>query len=144
MKTHQNIGTNYFLCIMLMGVMLFAGGLSLNAQPAEESEIAEKIEKVESLRKAYIIKKAQLTEEEAEEFLPLYEQYREEIKNAFNSPDAENDHIKRLELKLAIEKKYHATFKQMLGEEKLNAVYNADKKFKWQLLKHLQNQKNEK
>ncbi len=95
-------------------------------------------EKVQALKIAFITQKLQLTTDEAQKFWPVYNQYDNEIKslqlNSKNGPALENE-----EKLLNIRKKYKASFEKVIGPDKLNKLFNAERDFRDILIRRLQN-----
>lgn len=85
--------------------------------------------KVEELQKAYLTEQLSLTPEETAKFFPIYDDYKDELKNI--KKDKGEDEIEYAEQVLAIRKKYKAQFKEVLGsDEQVNKIFIADKNFK--------------
>jgi hypothetical protein len=115
-----------FLLILLLTVGSLSG---VNAQNEE---------KIQSLKIAFITQKLQLTPDEAQKFWPIYNQYDQEIKelqlNDKNGPVIENE-----EKLLNIRKKYVASFEKVIGPQKVNRLFNAERDFREILIRRLQN-----
>jgi hypothetical protein len=114
----------------LLILLLIVGSLSgVNAQNEE---------KIQSLKIAFITQKLQLTPDEAQKFWPIYNQYDQEIKelqlNDKNGPVIENE-----EKLLNIRKKYVASFEKVIGPQKVNRLFNAERDFREILIRRLQN-----
>ncbi|MBA4138944.1 MAG: hypothetical protein H0X70_00310, partial [Segetibacter sp.] len=70
-----------------------------------------------------------LTPEESTKFFPIYNNYREELKNI--KRDKGNDEIEYAEQVLTIRKKYKTQFKEVLGtDDRVNKIFLAEKNFK--------------
>ena len=124
------------LCL-LMAIPAFA--------QTKEQKPSFDAEKFNAERLAYLKEKVKLTPQEASAFWPLYEKYRAETnalrkephhhKVDFNqmSPDEMENHIQEgfriREQKVALQKKYHQQFTQVLPVEKVVEVYMAEKHF---------------
>lgn len=103
------------------------------------SEIkAQDGEKIQSLKIAFITQKLQLTPDEAQKFWPIYNQYDQEIKslqvNGKNGSVIENE-----EKLLNIRKKYMTSFERVIGPQKVNKLFNAERDFREILIRRLQN-----
>ena len=94
-------------------------------------------ERIQSLKIAFITQKLQLTPDEAQKFWPIYNQYDQEIKalqlNDKNGPVIENE-----EKLLNIRKKYLNSFEKVIGPEKVNRLFNAERDFREILIRRLQ------
>ena len=95
-------------------------------------------EKIKALKIAFITQKLQLTPEEAQKFWPIYDQYEREISgletNDQNAPALQNE-----EKLLDIRKKYLGSFEKVLGPQKTNTLFNAERDFRSILIRRLQN-----
>jgi hypothetical protein len=95
-------------------------------------------EKIQALKIAFITQKLQLTPSEAQRFWPVYDQYQTEIRNLQldyrNGPALENE-----ERLLSIRKKYEPVFQNVIGPEKTNKFFNAERDFRGILIQRLQN-----
>lgn len=97
-----------------------------------------RVEKVQSLKIAFITQKLQLTPEEAQRFWPVYDQYQKEVQN-LQMENPNRPVIKNEEELLDIRKKYLGTFEKMLGPDKTNRLFNAERDFRTLLIRRLQN-----
>lgn len=96
--------------------------------------------KVEELQKAYLTEQLSLTPEETAKFFPIYDDYKDELKNI--KKDKGEDEIEYAEQVLAIRKKYKAQFREVLGsDERVNKIFIADKNFKKILQEELDKRK---
>jgi hypothetical protein len=108
---------------------------SFSVIKAQNSGDETRAEKIQSLKIAFITQKLQLTSAEAENFWPVYNQYDTEIRNLNkNAPVIETE-----EKLLNIRKKYVASFDKVIGPQKLNKLFNAEKDFRDILIRRLQN-----
>jgi lipase chaperone LimK len=95
-------------------------------------------EKVQALKIAFITQKLQLTSTEAEKFWPVYNQYENEIKS-LRSNNQSGDVLENEEKLLNIRKKYKPSFEKIIGPEKVNQLFAAEKEFRNVLIKRLKN-----
>ncbi len=91
-------------------------------------------ERVEALKIAFITQKLDLTTDEAQKFWPVYNQYEQEIRNIKGGEVIENE-----EQLLNIRKKYKPSFERILGSQKLNSLFNAERDFRTVLIRRLKN-----
>jgi len=96
-------------------------------------------EKVQALKIAFITQKLQLTSAQAEKFWPVYNQYDSEIKSL--RTDNNEDVLENEEKLLNIRKKYKPTFEKILGPQKLNDLFNAERDFRNVLIRQLKNER---
>lgn len=110
---------------------------SLNLVSAQENP-NQQGEKVQALKIAFITQKLQLTSGEAEKFWPVYNQYENEIKS-LRSEKQNGDVLENEEKLLNIRKKYKPSFEKIIGPEKANQLFSAEKEFRNVLIKRLKN-----
>lgn len=98
-----------------------------------------KSEKIQALKIAFITQKLQLTRLEAERFWPIYNEYENEI-NSLRA-NRNGDVLENEEKLLNIRKKYQPSFEKVIGPQKLNQFFNAEREFRNVLIKQLKNRK---
>ncbi len=103
-----------------------------------QNEKGLKAEKIQALKIAFITQKLQLTSAEAERFWPVYNQYENEIKN-LRANNKNGDVLDNEEKLLNIRKKYKPSFEKILGPQKLNDLFNAERDFRNVLIRRLKN-----
>lgn len=119
------------ICVFITGSFQFVG-----AQTKQNRE-----EKIESLKIAFITEKLQLTSDEAKKFWPVYNDYEREVKTiAANSKNV--GVIENEENLVAVKKKYRPSFEKILGTEKMNKLFIAEREFRNLLIKRLKNRNN--
>lgn len=91
-------------------------------------------EKIEALKIAFITQKLNLTSDEAQKFWPVYNQYEQDIRNIKGVEVIDNE-----EQLLNIRKKYKPSFEKILGPQKLNNLFNAERDFRTVLIRRLKN-----
>ena len=113
-----------------------AWGVSAFAQGPQEPPKGNKADRVEALRIAFISEKLNLTPAEAQNFWPVYNQYRNDMetlrKNFKPGPDMQPTAEQQLDMeqkKLDLKKKYKNQFEGALGKTKLNQLYNLEHEF---------------
>ncbi len=120
--------------IILILLVLLGNFLGIKAQDADQT----KAEKIQALKIAFITQKLQLSTDEAQKFWPVYDQYENEIHSLQldnrNGPALENE-----EKLLNIRKKYKGSFEKVIGPQKLNKLFNAERDFRTVLIRRLQN-----
>jgi Spy/CpxP family protein refolding chaperone len=131
--------------ILLILLALVTFGISLSAQPRERK--GEIFEKVKSEKIAYLTDKLDLTEEEAQKFWPIYNQYEKEkmeiakammtskMRRPKEMTDAEaskflDSIVDFHEKEAQIEKKYIAKFKGALPVKKVAGLLIAERDFR--------------
>jgi hypothetical protein len=100
----------------------------------------QRIEKIQALKIAFITQRLDLTSAEAEKFWPIYNDYEHELNNLrlnYRNGDVLDNEQKLLNIK----KKYSPSFEKVLGPQKLNKFFNAEKEFRNILIKRLKAQR---
>ncbi len=95
-------------------------------------------EKVNALKIAFITQKLQLSTAEAEKFWPVYNQYESEIKS-LRANNKNGDVLDNEEKLLNIRKKYKPPFEKILGPQKINQLFIAERDFRNVLIHQLKN-----
>ena len=109
-------------------------------------------DRIESMRIAFITKKLDLSPDEAQNFWPIYNKYRKEhkaLRNNYNTTknpgalsDAEGEGaisaaLDLEEKEVALKRKYYAELKGILPVQKTAMLRRAERQFKEQLVKQL-------
>lgn len=115
--------------------LLFIGSISFSyGQKTNHNE------KIQALKIAFITQRLQLTPTEAEKFWPVYSQYENEMKILLVNQKG-RDVLETEEKVLNIRKKYKPDFEKIVGNERMNRVFNAEQDFRRVLIKQLKNKK---
>jgi hypothetical protein len=123
----------FILILIVLNAAFFAGR-------AQDDE-SKKAEKIQALKIAFITQKLELTSDEAQKFWPIYSQYENEMKQLLL--ERKNvDVIETDERLLNIRKKYRPEFVNVIGQPRMNKLFNAEQEFRGVLLRHLQNKAN--
>jgi len=93
-------------------------------------------ERIQALKVAFITQKLHLTASEAEKFWPVYNQYENEI-TQLRASDKNGDVLENEQKLLNIRKKYKSSFENILGPQRLNDLYNAERDFRNVLIQRL-------
>jgi hypothetical protein len=117
----------------LLILFLFVGGISL--AKAQDGP-GRRAEKIQALKIAFITQKLQITSAEAEKFWPVYNQYENDIRT-LRLKNKNGDVLENEEELLNIKKKYKPAFERILGPQRLNQLYGAEKEFRNVLIKQL-------
>lgn len=100
----------------------------------------QRAEKIQALKIAFITQKLHLTSAEAEKFWPVYNEYSNEIKN-LKANNREGDVLDNDQKLLDIRKKYKPAFENILGPQRLNDFFNAEREFRNVLIQRLKEQR---
>ena len=120
----------FYLIMIFTCITCFA-----NAQDEVHSE--KKQQDIEALKIAFISKELELTPDEAQKFWPIYNQYSKELRATIKD-DA--DVLDRDEKVLNLRKRYRDQFTKILGNERMNRIFNAEGRFHQILIKTMRNQ----
>lgn len=107
------------------------------ASAQEELPSEKKQQDIEALKVAFISKELELTPDEAQKFWPVYNQYSKELRATIKD-DA--DVLDRDEKVLNLRKKYRDQFSRILGQQRMNRIFNAEGRFRQLLIKSMRNQ----
>ncbi len=119
--------------LLILFIML--GSFSfVKAQNGDETSA----EKIQALKTAFITQKLQLTPDEAQKFWPIYNQYENEIRN-LQLDKKDPNVIERDEKLLNIRKKYIGSFEKIIGPQRVNKLFNAERDFRSVLIQRLKN-----
>ncbi len=90
---------------------------------------------IKAMKVALITTRVDLTEEEAKSFWPVYDSYfkdrktaRQEVKND-ESLSLADKRLAVQEKDLAVRKEYHSKFKDILSDERIELLYQAEEEF---------------
>jgi hypothetical protein len=106
---------------------------------AHAQQKGNRSEKVQALKIAFITQRLQLTTTQAQQFWPVYNQYQAEIRDLRKNKS--DDALKNEERLLNIRKKYKPSFQKIIGPEKLNDLYNAERDFRTVLIRQLKSER---
>lgn len=120
----------------LLILFFMAGFTSVKAQdnPGDNS-------KIEALKIAFISKKLDLTPEEAQKFWPVYNEYYKEMRLAIKEKkeDDNDDVIDNEQKVIDIRKKYRDQFVKIIGQQRMNRLFNAERDFRRILINRIKN-----
>jgi hypothetical protein len=105
----------------------------------EDSPLAseKKQQGIDALKVAFISKELELTPDEAQKFWPVYNQYAKELKKTLTH---DNDALDRDEKVLNLRKSYRDQFSKVVGQPRMNKIFNAEGRFRNLLIKSMRNQ----
>ena len=123
------------------------------AQPKNNGRVKER---VEAQRIGFITQRLNLTPEESQQFWPVYNQYTEKMQQIRNSVkmeqpldemnDADTEKLIMSQMdketrELDLRKEYYQKLKKVISIKKIAKLYKAERDFKGELLKQLQEMK---
>jgi len=115
--------------------------------PSFAQRNSEKFQKVEIAKIAFITKRLELSQQEAQKFFPLYNEYRKEMREIVHekrTTDQKRPSQNELEFDsevLSCKKKYREKFKQVIPDYKALRFFEVEREFREQLFKELQNRR---
>jgi hypothetical protein len=107
------------------------------------STFAQRGEKVESIKIAYLSEKLNLDPKTAEKFWPIYNQYDDEMRTVIQESKKANDTrtveeiIDQEQKAIDIKRKYNALFLKVLSNEQATKLYQSEKEFHRILLRRM-------
>ena len=149
--------------IILIASTLFVASQIGFAQPNQANK-GDRKEKIEAMKVAYITDKLDLTPKEAQQFWPVFNEFDDKLKDLRQGRKKDTkdgmdnlDQLSDKEVETLIDseigyrqreldllKEYHAKFKAVLPARKVAKLYRAQEDFKRELLKKIQERKENK
>jgi hypothetical protein len=123
-----------YIIFIFLTVSLFAKAQEEQSPVADQKQQ----EKIEALKVAFITKELDLTPDEAQKFWPVYNQYSKELKTTIKD---NQDVIDRDEKVVNLRKRYRDQFTKVLGSDRMNRMFNAERDFRQLLIKSLKRQR---
>lgn len=119
--------------------------LVLGSSIAQTQE--SRFQQIEAAKVAYITKQLQLSPAEAQKFFPIYNQYRNEIRQISHEKRGKNTNFKRGQVNelefdsqiLACKKKYRERFATVIPAAKASRFFEVEREFRETLFKELEN-----
>ncbi|MDO9376737.1 MAG: hypothetical protein Q7T76_20085 [Ferruginibacter sp.] len=105
---------------------------------AQAQNTGQKRQDIEALKVAFISRDLELTPDEAQKFWPIYNEYSKEMRTIVAD---DQDVLDRDEKVLNLRKRYRDQFTRVIGEPRMNRLYNAEAKFRQLLIKSMRNQR---
>ena len=143
-----------YLLFALLGFFTFSNAIIAQDNPGRE-RISEKIK---SHKVAFISEKLNLSEEEAQRFWPIYNQYQNELMENKESimmrpnPDMNDAEAEKLmdnflrmrEKEIQIQRHYIQKFKTAIPPRKIAMLYKADREFKEEMVSRIKDKRQRK
>ncbi len=123
----------FFLVILVTYSASFA-----IAQP----DNGKKGERIQALKIAFITQRLELSSDEAQRFWPVYQRYENDLRQLILANKG-GDVIDNEEKVLNLRKRYRSEFVLVIGQEKMNKLFTAEKDFRGALLRKLRNPQNQ-
>lgn len=132
-------------------LFFFACVTTVSAQPDKNKQSMMK--KIEALKVEFLTSKLDLSPSEAQQFWPVYNVYQKEIgsifkerhkaKEAHKKTGTPFDDLNYESRILEVKKKYKKDFQNVLPKEKVEALYNAEREFREELINNLRKRRAE-
>lgn len=123
-------------------ITLFLGitGMAFAQEPTQQPD-PKKEEKIQALEIAFISRKLDLTPEEAQKFWPIYNEYKKEMRQTMlaQKKDPNMDVVVTEQKLVDIKKKYRDRFVGVIGQPRMNKLFEAEREFRNVLLNQLKN-----
>lgn len=127
--------------VTLSMIVLFSVSSVLYAQEQPDNKEQEKIKALEI---AFISRKLNLTENEAQRFWPIYNEYKRDVRQVMltqrNNP--KRDVLNEEQMIIDVRKKYKERFVGVIGQPRMNKFFEAEREFRGVLLNQLKNRPN--
>ncbi len=121
-----------YILILILSITTFIA-------KAQNDDPAKRAERVEALKIAFITQKLDLSVDEAQKFWPVYNRYESDLKSVIKENRANPDVLDDEEKLLNLRKRYRGEFVKVIGPQKMNTLFGAEKEFRQALLKRLKN-----
>lgn len=122
--------------ILVLLVAIFP--MLTQAQPRPEGN------RIEALKIAFLTRRLNLSPQEAQPFWPVYNKYTEEIRKTQQELRENKESEIEIEEKiLGIRKRYHTDFSKILGNEKANDLFRAEKDFRGMVQQEIMERRNQ-
>lgn len=125
----------------LIMILFFSCGTMLYAQEKPDNKEQEKIQALEI---AFISRKLNLNENEAQRFWPVYNEYKRDVRQVMltqrNNP--KRDVLDNEQMLIDVRKKYKERFSGVVGQPRMNKFFEAEREFRVVLLNQLKNNPN--
>ena len=105
------------------------------AQPGMKDSAGPGVQRLEAMHVAYLTRELALTPEEAQQFWPVYNKYRKDLKSAFDQTAPNTDPLDRQQKMLDIRKKYREECSKSLGKDRANKVFDSADRFR-EMVRH--------
>ncbi len=128
----------------LIAALLFISGSQAQRQrPDLGNNRAVELKKIQAMELAFITKELNLNPQEAQKFWPIFNQYRNDLKQAAQGKQYK-DNLERQQKMLDVRKKYRDDFEKVVSHDRANKVFGAEDEFKSLVRREFQKREAEK
>lgn len=111
---------------------------------AQEQPDHKELEKIQALEIAFISRKLNLNENEAQRFWPVYNEYKRDVRQVMltQRSNPKKDVLDNEQMLIDVRKKYKERFSGVVGQPRMNKFFEAEREFRGVLLNQLKNRPN--
>ena len=127
----------------IFAALFFISGVQAQRQRPDMGARSAELKKIQAMELAFITKELNLNPQEAQKFWPIFNQYRNDLKQAAQAKEYK-DNLDRQQKMLDVRKKYRDDFEKVVSQERANKVFGAEDEFKSLVRKEFQKRQAEK
>jgi hypothetical protein len=128
---------------VLTTLLMLTGAQAQRQRPDMGNNRAAELKKIQAMELAFITKELNLNPQEAQKFWPIFNQYRNDLKQAAQAKEYK-DNLDRQQKMLDVRKKYRDDFEKVVSQERANKVFGAEDEFKSLVRREFQKRQAEK
>lgn len=129
--------------IIFIASLLFINLVQSQPQRPDRDARVSELKKIQAMELAFITKELNLNPNEAQKFWPIFNQYRNDLKQASQGKNY-HDNLERQQKMLDVRKKYRDDFTKVVSHDRANKVFGAEDEFKSLVRKEFQKRQSEK
>jgi hypothetical protein len=129
--------------ITFIASLLFINLVQSQPQRPDRDARVSELKKIQAMELAFITKELNLNPNEAQKFWPIFNQYRNDLKQASQGKNY-HDNLERQQKMLDVRKKYRDDFTKVVSHDRANKVFGAEDEFKSLVRKEFQKRQSEK
>ncbi len=129
--------------ITIIASLLFINLVQSQPQRPDRDARVSELKKIQAMELAFITKELNLNPNEAQKFWPIFNQYRNDLKQASQGKNY-HDNLERQQKMLDVRKKYRDDFTKVVSHDRANKVFGAEDEFKSLVRKEFQKRQSEK
>ena len=121
-------------CLLFLGSLFMISAIAIAQYDLNNNKDLKGREKIKQLYIAYITQEINLSEDEAEKFWPVHNQYDIELKMTYKKDISE---LGKEEEILSIRKKFATKFYKIIGNERTDVFFKKNREFREKLINRL-------
>ena len=110
--------------ITIIASLLFINLVQSQPQRPDRDARVSELKKIQAMELAFITKELNLNPNEAQKFWPIFNQYRNDLKQASQGKNY-HDNLERQQKMLDVRKKYRDDFTKVVSHDRANKVFGA-------------------